>query len=142
MSPSPKPRPRSQSAASVHLIEVIVVTSQQKAHDNRGHEICQGSGQHRAQAQARQVSRRVGARAPMPPIWIPIEEKLAKPHNAYVAIVKDRGSRVSLIVPSCEKAMNSFNTMRVPRRLPIVAASRHGTPKLHATAANTQPKIC
>ena len=31
-----------------------------------------------------------GARGPMPPIWIPIELKLAKPHNAYVAIISER----------------------------------------------------
>jgi hypothetical protein len=32
--------------------------------------------------------------------------------------------------------------MRVPSRLPIVGASRQGTPMLHATGANAQPKIC
>ena len=31
-----------------------------------------------------------GASGPIPPIWIPIEEKLAKPHNAYVAIISER----------------------------------------------------
>ena len=31
-----------------------------------------------------------GASGPMPPIWIPIEAKLAKPHNAYVAIISER----------------------------------------------------
>src|SRR5215471_10243723 len=40
---------------------------------------------------------RVGASAPIPPTWIAIELKLAKPQRAYVAIVKDRGSRVALI---------------------------------------------
>ena len=40
--------------------------------------------------------RRVGASAPMPPIWMPIELKLAKPHNANVAIVKERGSSAGL----------------------------------------------
>ena len=33
--------------------------------------------------------RRLGASAPMPPIWMPIELKLAKPHSANVAIVND-----------------------------------------------------
>lgn len=33
---------------------------------------------------------RDGASGPMPPIWIPIELKLAKPHNAYVAIISER----------------------------------------------------
>ena len=28
----------------------------------------------------------LGAMAPIPPIWIPIEEKLAKPHKAKLAI--------------------------------------------------------
>ena len=44
--------------------------------------------------------RRVGTSAPMPPIWMPIDEKFAKPHSANVAIVNDRGSSVSLIGPS------------------------------------------
>src|SRR5260370_24253 len=44
-----------------------------------------------------------GARAPMPPIWIPIELKLAKPHKAKVAMVNERGSSALLMVPSCAK---------------------------------------
>jgi hypothetical protein len=40
-------------------------------------------------------SRCSGARAPMPPIWMPMELKLAKPQRAKVAMVKVRGSRVS-----------------------------------------------
>ena len=36
--------------------------------------------------------RRFGASAPMPPIWMPIELKLAKPQSAKVAIVNDCGS--------------------------------------------------
>src|SRR5947208_4807316 len=35
--------------------------------------------------------RRFGASAPIPPIWMPIELKLAKPHSAKVAIVNDFG---------------------------------------------------
>ena len=34
--------------------------------------------------------RRDGANGAKPPIWIPIELKLAKPHNAYVAIISER----------------------------------------------------
>ena len=30
----------------------------------------------------------------MPPIWMAIDEKFAKPHSAYVAITKLRGSRL------------------------------------------------
>jgi hypothetical protein len=56
-------------------------------------------------------------------------------------MVKERGSSVSRSAPSCANAMNSFSTMRVPSRLPMAAASRHGTPRLHATGAKTQPKI-
>ena len=44
--------------------------------------------------------RRVGASAPMPPIWIPIELKFAKPQSANVAIVNDRGSSVAFSEPS------------------------------------------
>src|SRR5262245_2830208 len=36
--------------------------------------------------------RRFGARAPMPPIWMPIELRFAKPQSANVAIVNDFGS--------------------------------------------------
>ncbi|MND04750.1 hypothetical protein D3C83_251640 [compost metagenome] len=39
--------------------------------------------------------RRVGASAPMPPICMPIDAKLAKPHNANVAMVNER----SVIAP-------------------------------------------
>ena len=46
--------------------------------------------------------RRSGASAPMPPIWMPIELKLANPQRANVAIVNDRGSSVSFSGPSCE----------------------------------------
>ena len=73
---------------------------------------------------------------------MPIELKLAKPHSANVAIVNDRGSSMAFIGPSCEYATNSFRAIRVPRRLPMVGASRQGTPMLHATGAKTHPKIC
>ena len=43
--------------------------------------------------------RRVGASAPMPPIWMPIELKLAKPHSAKVAMVNDCGSSDALQRP-------------------------------------------
>ena len=33
---------------------------------------------------------REGASGPKPPIWIPIELMLAKPHNAYVAMISER----------------------------------------------------
>ena len=36
--------------------------------------------------------RRSGTSAPMPPICIPMEPRLAKPHNAKVAMVKERGA--------------------------------------------------
>ncbi len=42
------------------------------------------------------------ARAPMPPIWMPIELKFANPQRANVAMVKDFGSRVAFSGPSCE----------------------------------------
>src|SRR5258706_9790409 len=44
---------------------------------------------------------RSGAKAPIPPIWIPTELKLANPHSAYVAIVNDTGSRLALRGPRC-----------------------------------------
>src|SRR5229473_6498534 len=44
---------------------------------------------------------RSGASAPMPPIWMPTELILAKPHSANVAMVNDTGSSCALIGPSC-----------------------------------------
>ena len=35
-------------------------------------------------------SLRDGASGPKQPIWIPIELTLAKPHNAYVAMISER----------------------------------------------------
>src|ERR1022692_2233995 len=86
--------------------------------------------------------RRLGASDPMPPIWMPMELKLANPHSAYVAMMKDRGSSVSLIGPSFWKATNSLITRRVPSRVPIAGASFQLTPKSHATGAKSHPKIC
>src|SRR5216684_8236825 len=84
-----------------------------------------------------------GASAPMPPIWMPIELKFAKPQRANVAMANVRGSSEPFIRPSCPKATNSLITMRVPSRLPIFAASCHGTPISHATGAKIQPKtVC
>ena len=39
---------------------------------------------------AAMCSFRDGASGPMPPIWMPIEAKLEKPHSAYVAMISDR----------------------------------------------------
>src|SRR5207245_2560346 len=86
--------------------------------------------------------RLLGASAPIPPIWMPMELKLAKPHSANVAMVNERGSSVAFIGPRNENATSSLSTMRVPSRLPMLAQSRHGTPITQATGANTQPKIC
>src|SRR5260370_443532 len=84
-----------------------------------------------------------GASAPMPPIWMPMELKFAKPQRAKVAIAKVRGSSAPFIGPSWPKATNSLITMRVPRRLPIFAASCQGTPISQATGAKIQPKtVC
>src|SRR5205823_1667030 len=82
---------------------------------------------------------RSGTRAPIPPIWMPTELMLAKPHSANVAIVKDTGSSACFIGPSCAYAMNSFRTMRVPNRLPMVPLSCHGTPITQAIGLKTQP---
>src|SRR5881396_3527648 len=44
---------------------------------------------------------RSGTSAPIPPIWMPTELMLAKPHSANVAMVNDTGSSCALIGPSC-----------------------------------------
>ena len=79
----------------------------------------------------------------MPPSWMPTELKLAKPASANDAMVNERGSSCSFIGPSWAKAMNSFSTMRVPSRLPIVPLSCHGTPIAHAIGRKIQPStVC
>src|SRR5436305_13510331 len=42
-----------------------------------------------------------GARAPIPPIWMPMELKFAKPQSAKVAMVNERGSSVAFNAPNC-----------------------------------------
>src|SRR3989440_1833542 len=82
---------------------------------------------------------RSGTSAPIPPICMPTELMLAKPHSANVAIVKETGSSAGFMGPSWAYAMNSFSTMRVPSRLPMVPLSCHGTPMTQAIGLKTQP---
>src|SRR5262249_47534194 len=82
------------------------------------------------------------ASAPIPPIWNPIELKFAKPQSASVAMVNERGSRVTFIDPRNENATSSLRTMRVPSKLPMAAQSCQGMPITQATGANAQPKTC
>ena len=84
---------------------------------------------------------REGASAPMPPTWIATELRLAKPHNAYVAITKDLGSSVAPIFPRSTNATNSFRISRVPSRFPTVAQSFHLTPSSHAMGAKILPRM-
>ena len=43
--------------------------------------------------------RRLGTRAPMPPIWMPMELRFAKPQRAKVVMVKLRGERMDFCAP-------------------------------------------
>src|SRR5438045_9370185 len=63
-----------------------------------------------------------------------IDEKFAKPHSAYVTIVKLRfdSALPTPGSPNLAKAMNSLSTMRSPRRLPTIWLSFHETPIAHA----------
>src|SRR5438309_4652622 len=85
---------------------------------------------------------RDGASAPIPPIWMAIELRLAKPQSANVAIVKERGSRADLTLPRSTKATNSLSTMRVPSRVPTVAQSFQVTPSAQAMGAKRKARIC
>src|SRR5271168_986522 len=85
--------------------------------------------------------RRLGTRAPMPPICMPMLPTLAKPQRAKVAMEKLLGERVDLSWPSWVKATNSLIMVRVPRRLPMVRASPQGMPMSQATGAPTTPRI-
>src|SRR5262249_18819894 len=86
---------------------------------------------------------RVGARPPMPPIWMPIEEKFAKPQRAKVAInfpFSESCPTTSFII---EKAKNSLITVLFAIRLPTMAASSFGAPSRIARGPRTQPKtVC
>ena len=44
--------------------------------------------------------RRSGTSAPMPPICMPMEPRLANPQRAKVAMVKERGESMTLCAPS------------------------------------------
>ena len=78
----------------------------------------------------------------MPPICMPIEPTLAKPQRAKVAIENVRGASVGFhAAPSWVKATNSLIMVRVPRRLPMVFASRQGMPMSQATGAPTTPRM-
>src|SRR5262249_41985640 len=84
---------------------------------------------------------RVGARPPMPPIWMPIEEKLANPQSAKVAIsfpFSESCPTTSFII---EKAKNSLMTVLLAMRFPTIAASSFGAPSRIASGPRTQPKI-
>ena len=81
--------------------------------------------------------RRSGASAPMPPIWMPIELKLAKPHSANVAIVNDFGSSVVLERPELRVG---HELVEHHARAEQVADRRRVLPRhaeAHAIGANT-----
>ncbi len=52
------------------------------ARDRRGHQRGERAAEDGAQAEARDVLRRPGARPPIPPIWMAIDEKFANPQRA------------------------------------------------------------
>ena len=43
---------------------------------------------------------RSGASGPMPPIWMPMDDRLAKPHSANVAMMMVLGSRLPAAMAS------------------------------------------
>ena len=73
-------------------------------------------------------SRLLGASAPMPPICIPMELKLAKPHKAKGGDdVRTVGNHV-LQRAELREATSSFSVMRVPSRCPLARQSCRATP--------------
>ena len=70
---------------------------QQHTDDRGGDQVGHGAGEHGAHAESARSLRRSGTSAPMPPICMPMEPRLAKPHSAKVAMVKERGSSVRLL---------------------------------------------
>ena len=57
----------------------------------------------------------------------------------FLAMVKERGSRIAFCGPSSENATVSFKTMRVPRRLPMryqrLRVRKRGTPSTNTPAS-------
>src|SRR5437899_10195270 len=53
---------------------------------------------------------------PMPPSWMPIDAKLAKPVSANVTSSCDRGLNCSLILPNSTYATNSLAASLIPSR--------------------------
>ena len=73
--------------------------------------------------------RRSGARAPIPPSWMPIELKLANPQRANVAIVNDRSSSCAFGARRARRrrsARSAPSACRAARRRP--RQSSQGTP--------------
>src|SRR5690554_5584893 len=70
-----------------------------------------------------------------------MDDKLAKPHNANVAIVIVFGEMLEAATSSASfrYATNSLRTILVPSKEPIVVASLHSTPTIQAMGAKTQP---
>ena len=64
----------------------------QHADDGGGNEVGSGAGEHGFDADTGEVVFAIGA-VPTPPIWMPMELRLAKPQRAKVVMVKLRGER-------------------------------------------------
>ena len=86
---------------------------------------------------------RSGTRAPRPPIWMPMLDRLAKPHTAKVVIATERSVSTPLSPLSSWNATISLSTTRVPRIDPTCCASPHGIPISSANGMQAQPSsIC
>ena len=86
---------------------------------------------------------RSGASAPMPPIWMPTELKLAKPASANDAMVKDRGSSVALSWPELGEGDELVEHGAGAEQAADGAAVVPLTPMTHAIGRPTQPStVC
>ena len=131
---SPQPRPREQVGRLVDPIEVMSVmrldaTAESPAITRtRNSRACRPPSRGCRGARGRAAAS--GTSAPMPPIWMPIEEKFAKPHSANVAMVNDRGSSDVLQRPELREGDELVE--HHPRAEQV--ADRRGVPPRHAQA--------
>ena len=82
-----------------------------------------------------------GASSPMPPIWIAIEPRLAKPQSAKLAIITLLGLNASFSIDKSRYAINSLNTSFVPISEPTMPASLKGTPIANENNEKMLPSI-
>ena len=83
-----------------------------------------------------------GASAPMPPIWIPMELRFAKPQSANVAMVNERGSSAAFMRPEhgkCDQFVQHHARAEQSSDHPAIAPGNANHPRNRSE--DSTPKI-